>query len=97
MNEILKRMKTNKIVLDDRFSLVSDTFKGLVLVLEEPRTRIKKDTGEEEDYIFVDKWYHLTLSQTLENYLKQVTLKATSIEELKDIVLRVAQTISKLK
>ena len=105
MNEIFKKMKTDKIVLDDKFHLISDTFKGIVLVFEEPRKRNKTEvkngkkvkTGEKEDYLFVDKWYHLTLSQTLENYLKQTTIKATSIEELKEIVLRVEAAIEKLK
>ncbi len=97
MNDIFKQMKTKKITLDDRWHLEPDQFKGLVLVLEEPRTRVKKDTQEEETYTFVDKWYHLKLSQTLENYLKQTTLKATSIEELKEIVLRVEGAIEKFK
>jgi len=97
MNEIFKRMKTKKIPLCEKYYLSPDQFKGLVLVLEEPRVRIKKDTEEEETYTFVDKWYHLTLSQTLENYLKQTALKATSIEDLRDIVLRVEKTIEKIK
>ncbi len=93
MNEIFKKAKTDKIVLSDGFHLISDTFRGIVLVFEEERTRKKKDTGEEEIYTFVDKWYHLKLSQVLENYLKQTTIKATSIEELRDIVLRVEEKI----
>ncbi len=96
-NEIFKRMKTKKIILCDKYHLAPDQFKGLVLVLEEPRVRVKKDTEIEETYTFVDKWYHLTLSQTLENYLKQTTLKATSIEELKEIVLRVENVIETIK
>lgn len=97
MNEVFKKRKTDKIILDDKFHLVSDTFKGIVLVFEEERTRTKKDTQETEKYTFVDKWYHLKLSQVLENYLKQTTLKATSIEELKEIVLRVEKAIEKFK
>lgn len=97
MNEIFKKVNKKRIALDDKWSLEPDQFKGLVLVLEEPRTRIKKDTEIEEIYTFVDKWYHLKLSQALENYLKQTTLKASSIEELKEIVLRVEKTIENLK
>jgi hypothetical protein len=92
MNKIFTEKNTDKIVLDEKYSLQPDGFKGLVLVFEEPRIRVKKDKTEEE-YLFQDQWYHAKLSQTLSKYLMLTTNEAKSIEELRDIVLRVEQTI----
>jgi len=103
MNEIFIKTNSEKIQLDDKYSLQPDGFKGLVLVFEEQRVREKIDvktkekTGETEQYTYTDKWYHPKLSQSLSKYLQLTTLEAKTIEELKDIVLRVEDKINSIK
>ena len=103
MNEIFTKLNSERIELDKRYSLESDAFRGLVLVLEEKRVRekvdakTKKKTGETEEYIFTDKWYHPKLSQSLSKYLQLTASEAKSIEELRDIVLRVEDKINQIK
>ena len=103
MNDIFKNMNSKKIILDDKYFLEPDGYHGLVLVFEEERTRkkldpkTKKETGETEDYIFSDKWYFPRTSQSLSKYLQLTTSEAKSIEELRDIVLRVEDKINKIK
>jgi hypothetical protein len=93
MNKIFTEKNTDKVVLDEKYYLEPDGFKGLVLVFEEPRVREKKDKTE-EDYVFQDRWYFPKLSQTISKYLMLTTNEAKSIEELRDIVLRVEKTIN---
>ena len=103
MNEVFKKMNSERIELDEKYSLEPDAFRGLVLVFEEKRVREKVDTktnkktGETEEYIYTDKWYHPKLSQSLSKYLQLTTSEAKTIEELKDIVLRVENKIASLK
>ena len=103
MNEVFKKLNSERIELDERYSLEPDGFRGLVLVLEEKRVRekvdakTKKKTGETEEYIFTDKWYHPKLSQSLSKYLQLTASEAKSTEKLKDIVLRVEDKINSLK
>ena len=103
MNEIFTKLNSERIELDKRYSLEPDGYHGLVLVFKEKRVRekvdakTKKKTGETEEYIFTDKWYHPKLSQSLSKYLQLTTSEAKSIEELRDIVLRVEDKINKIK
>ncbi len=103
MNEVFKKLNSKRIELDKRYSLEPDGYHGLVLVFKEKRVRekvdakTKKKTGETEEYIFTDKWYHPKLSQSLSKYLQLSTLEAKSIGELRDIVLRVEDKINSLK
>lgn len=103
MNEVFKKMNSERIELDEKYSLEPDGYRGLVLIFEEKRVRekidvkTKKKTGETEEYIFTDKWYHPKLSQSLSKYLQLSTSEAKSIEELRDIVLRVENKIANLK
>lgn len=89
-------MKTKKkIILDDKFHLESDSFNGLVLIFQEERIKTKEDKTE-VPFIFTDKWYYPKLSMVLNKYLQLKTKEAGNVEELKEIVLRVEQTIEKL-
>lgn len=103
MNEVFSKMKSERIELDEKYSLEPDGYRGLVLVFEEKRvrekidTKTKKKTGETEEYIFTDKWYHPKLSQSLSKYLQLSTSEVKSIEELKTIVLRVEDKINNIK
>jgi len=101
MNQIFEKKKTNVIILDDNYFLSPDQFKGLVLTKEETKTRKKlnedrKPTGETESYTDKKEWFYPKLSQTLNKYLELKTCEAKSVEELKEIVLRIETTISKL-
>ena len=103
MDEVFKKLNSDRIELDERYSLEPDGFRGLVLVLEEKRVRekvdakTKKKTGETEEYIYTDKWYHPKLSQSLSKYLQLTASEAKSTEELRDIVLRVENKINQIK
>src|SRR5690348_3480856 len=97
MNETFKKLKSKKIELDDTFYLLPDGFKGLVLQREVEKTRKKKDSGEKETYLDSEQWYFPTISQTLNHYLKLKSVDAQSVENLRDIVLRVEDKINKIK
>ena len=94
MNEVFN--KSQNIILDDKYSLEPDSFKGLVLVFSEPRTRIKKDDSEEK-YTFTDQWYFPKLSQTLRKYLSLKQMEASSLLELLNKTEEVEKTIEQFK
>lgn len=102
-NEIFSKFGANLVQLDETYRLEPDLDKGLVLVWEEERTRkkvdktTKKPTGEEEVYKAKVQYYYPTLSQVLNKYLEKKTVEATSVEELKEIVLRVEEKINSIK
>lgn len=102
-NEIFSKFGANRVELDDTYSLIPDSDSGLVLVWEEERTRkkvdktTKKPTGEEEVYKAKVQYYYPTLSQVLNKYLERKTVGATSVEDLKEIVLRVEEKINSIK
>ena len=103
MHEIFKKMNSKKIPLDSEFWLMPDPYKGLILQreIEKVRKKIdketKKPTGEEEIYTQVEQHFFPRLSQTLNKYLELKTTEASSIEELKEIVLGVEVTINSIK
>lgn len=93
MNKVFK--ESNKIVLDDKFYLEPDQFKGLVLVFHEMRERKKKDKTT-ETYEFEDRFYHPTLSQTLRKYMTLKVNYANCINELHTIVSQLEIKIDSL-
>lgn len=103
MNEVFKKTKTEKIELTDGFFLLPDGFKGIVLQRETEKTRkkidkeTKKPTGEEEKYTNLEQWYFPNLSKTLSRYLELKSTEAKSIEDLRDIVLRVEEKINSIR
>jgi hypothetical protein len=98
MNNVFK--KQNRIDLEEGMYLTPDGFRGIVLNIETAKTRkkidkqTKKPTGEEEQYIHTETFYYPKLSQTINKYLQLKTCEAKSVEELKEIVLRVEKTIN---
>lgn len=72
---------------------------GLVLTQKVVKIRkkidktTKKPTGEEENYLGTERWYFPKLSQAIKKYIQLSGNKATSIEELKEILLRIENTI----
>jgi len=97
MNELFKKAKTDRFQLDEKFYLESDGFHGLTLVFEETRTKKKKDGSGEEEYLYSDKWYYPKISAVLNKYLELVTKDTKSVEELRDVVLRVEKKIDSIK
>ena len=97
MNELFKKVKTDRFQLDENYFLESDGFHGLTLVFEETRMKKKKDGTGEEEYIYTDKWYYPRISMVLQKYLELVTKDTKSVEELKDIVLKVENKIDSIK
>lgn len=97
MNELFKKAKTDRFQLDEKFYLESDGFHGLTLVFEETRTKKKKDGSGEEEYLYTDKWYYPKISIVLHKYLELVTKDTKSVEELREVVLRVENKIDSIR
>lgn len=103
MHEVFTKMKSKKIQLDSEFWLMPDPYKGLILQREVEKSRkkidkeTKKPTGEEETYTQIEQHFFPRLSQTLNKYLELKSTEASSIEELKDLVLKVEEKINLIK
>ena len=96
MNEVFKKLNSERIELTDGYVLLPDSFNGIVLQRETEKIRTKKDETEEK-YTHVETIYQPTISKTLTRYLQLSTSEAKSIEELRDIVLRVENKINQIK
>ncbi len=96
MNEIFTKLNSERIELTDGYVLLPDSFNGIVLQRETEKTRRKKNETEEK-YIHVETIYQPTISKTLTRYLQLTASEAKSIEELRDIVLRVEDKINQIK
>ena len=96
MNEIFTKLNSERIELTDGYVLLPDSFNGIVLQRETEKTRKKKDKTEEK-YTHVETIYQPTISKALTRYLQLTASEAKSIEELRDIVLRVEDKIESLK
>jgi hypothetical protein len=97
MNDLFKKAKTDRFQLDEKYFLESDSFHGLTLVFEEIRMKNKKDGSGEEEFLYTDKWYYPRISMVLHKYLELVTKETKSVEELKDVILRVEKKIDSIK
>ena len=101
MNKIFEEKKINKIILDGEYYLEPDGWKGLVLIREFNKIRKKVDKATkvetEETYLANEKHFYPKLSQVLDKYLELSVVETNSIQELKEVVLRVEQTIQSLK
>jgi len=97
MNDLFKKAKTDRFQLDEKYFLESDSFHGLTLVFEEIRMKNKKDGSGEEEFLYTDKWYYPRISMVLHKYLELVTKETKSVEELKDVIIRVEKKIDSIK
>jgi hypothetical protein len=97
MNELFKKTKTDRFQLDENYFLESDGYHGLTLLFEQARMKKKKDGSGEEEYLYVDKWYYPKVSMVLHKYLELVTKDTKSIEELREVVLRVETKIDSIR
>lgn len=99
MNNVFKNAGTKRIDLDNKFSLTPDGDNGLVLTQEVIKIRkkidkeTKKPNGESEEYLGTKKHYFPRLSQSINKYIQLSGNEATSIVELKEILLRIEKTI----
>ncbi len=99
MNNVFKNAGTKRIDLDEKFYLAPDENYGLMLTQEVVKIRkkvdkeTKKPTGEEEGFLATEKFYYPRLSQAINKYIQLSGNEATSIEELKEILLRIENTI----
>lgn len=96
MNEVFTKMNSERIELSDNFFLLPDGFNGIVLQRETEKIRRKKNETEEK-YTHIETIYQPTISKTLTRYLQLSTSEAKSIEELRDVVLRVENKINQIK
>lgn len=96
MNEIFKKSKSQRINLDSVYYLTPDGFCGLVL--QKQFEVVKKDKeGKDKLVLKTESFYYPRLSQALGKYLELKTVEASSIEELKEIVLKVEEKINSIK
>jgi hypothetical protein len=93
MNDLFKKANTKRFELDQNYFLESDGYRGLTLVFQEPRMKKKKDGSGEEEYLYTDKWYYPRISMVLQKYLELVAKDTKSVEELREVVLRVEKKI----
>ena len=96
MNEVFKKLNSERIELTDGYVLLPDGFNGIVLQRETEKTRRKKNETEEK-YTHTETIYQPTISKTLTRYLQLTASEAKSIGELKDVVLRVENKINQIK
>ena len=99
MNSVFKNAGTRRINLDEKFYLAPNDNYGLMLTQEVVKIRkkvdkeTKKPNGETEEYLGTEKYYFPRLSQSINKYIQLTSNEATSIEELKEILLRIEKTI----
>jgi hypothetical protein len=80
----------SSIGLDDKHYLISDDSNGVILVFNEPRQRDKMEvkngkkvkTGEQEDYLFEEKFYYPRVCQALKHYVDKTQNQCTTLEKL---------------
>ena len=88
MNNAFK--KNSKIELDDKHYIESDGDNGLILVFHEPRKKDKTEiksgkkvkTGEQEDYLFEDKYYYPRVCQALKHFVDKTQNQCETLEKL---------------
>lgn len=80
MNKVFKN--TEKIELDFNWSLIPDGFNGIVLIFSEARERKNKKTGELEDYIYEQPYYHPRIVGALKEYVKLTQNSSKTIDEI---------------
>ena len=96
MNELFEKTKSKSIKLDNEFFLTPDGFKGLVLQRQVEKDGKDKD-GNPKKTTKTESFYFPRISQTLNKYLELKSSEATSVEDLKEIVLRVEEKINSIK
>lgn len=84
------------IILNENWRIERDNFSWM-LVFCEKRTRVKKNSKEEEEYTFEDKWYYPNIKQALNRFIQEDTKGCESIKELSIKLDNIHNSIDKLK
>tara|TARA_R110000782_G_scaffold45143_3_gene100491 strand:+ start:688 stop:996 length:309 start_codon:yes stop_codon:yes gene_type:complete len=88
--------KKRFIELDEKWDITPDSDHGVVLTFKEPRERVKKNTLEVEEFIFVEKYYFPRISQALMKYADASSNDLTSILEVIRNQQRIINLITKI-
>ena len=96
MHPLFKKTKNVRISLDSEFYITPDPYNGLILCREVLKEKKDKE-GKTVFYNDVTKKYFPIMSQTLNEYLKNKVGEAETIEEVKDILLRLEIKINGIK
>ena len=96
MHPLFKKTKNVRISLDNDFYITPDPYNGLILCRKVLKEKKDKE-GKTVFYNDVTKKYFPRMSQTLNEYLKNKVGEAETIEEVKDILLRVESKINGIK
>lgn len=78
------------IIINKNFKIKKDSH-SWVLIFNEIRQRKNKTTGEQEDFVFEDKWYYPDIKQCLTK-ISNETLK--ECETTEDLILKMDELIS---
>ena len=96
MHPLFKKTKNVRISLDSEFYITHDPYNGLILCRKVLKEKKDKE-GKTVFYNDVTKKYFPRMSLTLNEYLKNKVGEAETIEEVKDILLRVESKINGIK
>lgn len=80
MNKVFT--KTKKIKLDEFWYLVPDSDRGLMLVFNEIRERVKKGTKEKEDFLYEEKRFYPRVAQALHRYIETTQNNSETLQEI---------------
>lgn len=97
MNKLFTDNKTDKVVLNENWYLITEGFRGIQLVNHYSATKKKKD-GTEEKYIKEDSTYHANVGQALTRFteLSQTTPTKT-VEEVLEVVKNIESILEEFK
>jgi predicted transcriptional regulator len=90
--------KTDKIELDSNWYLTPDGFNGVVLTFHEIRKKVKKDTGEKENFEFINNYYFPRVAQALVKYVSVTQNNSESLEEVinkTDVLIKIINKLDK--
>jgi len=95
MNRVFEKQKF--IGLDEKWDLTPDADHGVVLTFKEARIRIKENTGEKEEFLFVDKYYFPRVAQALSKYCEMSLNHNESIDDIVSNSERIFNLINTIK
>ena len=82
--------------LDDNWHLTSDSDSGVVLTFHEIRRRKNKKTGEEEEFLFEDKYHYPRVAQSLRKWSQMVENSTESIDKILENSEKVLEVINRI-
>lgn len=88
--------KTDKIILDELYTLSPDDSKGIILTFAEMRKKVNKKTDLEEDFLFESSTYHPRICQALKEYVNKTLNNSKTLEEIIEKEDRIFSLISEI-